>query len=197
VQSPVIAFTYTGAAAGANRDAGADPKTTAEPAQPQPVRGPLTLTGASEAVATAEQDTPGPEETTLRLRLRSSVAGGTVAAFGSAGSATRTRRLALDADGRLVFAAAGGDGTGPVNLRTQSAVTDGRWHDVVAVVGRDELRLYVDGKPVAARPVSPTDPEIGRWWLGGGLSGDLDDVAVLDRPLSSAEVASRHQAAPR
>ena len=75
-------------------------------------------------------------------------------------------------------------------------MTDDRWHDLVAVAGQDELRLYLDGKEVAARPVSPADPGAGRWWLGG-LTAALDKVAVFDRALSPAEVADRHQPADR
>jgi hypothetical protein len=204
VTSPAVAFTYTGAAAAdVERMSAAGTPTTEEsdtakdPVQPQPLSGPLALTGAPEAVPTGDRDEPGPEETTLRVRLRTSVAGGTVAAFGPQDSTTRTRRIGLDEDGRLVLAVAGADGKRPVDLRSESAVTDGRWHHVVAVAGRDELRLYLDGEEVTARSVTPAAPGAGRWWLGGGLTGDLDEVAVFDEALSPAEVTARHQPAGR
>ena len=76
-------------------------------------------------------------------------------------------------------------------------MTDGRWHDVVAVAAKGELRLYVDGEAVAARPVSPADPGTGRWWLGGGLSADLAEVAVFDQALSPAEVTAGRRPANR
>ncbi len=50
---------------------------------------------------------------------------------------------------------------------------------------------------MAARSVSPGDPGAGRWWLGGGLTGELDQVAVYDRALSSDEVAAGEQPADR
>ena len=96
-----------------------------------------------------------------------------------------------------MFAVAGADGADPVELRTDSAVTDGRWHDVVAVQSEDELRLYVDGSRWPARAASPADAGTGRWWLGGGLTGALDEFSVLDRPLAQAEVERRHPTGPR
>jgi hypothetical protein len=50
----------------------------------------------------------------------------------------------------------------------RATVTDGRRHDVVAVAGAKDLRLYLDGAEMVARSVSPGDPGSGRWWLGGG-----------------------------
>ena len=106
VTSPAVAFTYPGAAAAAaeresttDRNTTADPKTAADPPEAQPLSGPLTLTGAPEATPTADSDEPGPDEATLQLRIRSSVAGGTVAAFGPQDSTTPTRQLALDDEG--------------------------------------------------------------------------------------------------
>ena len=203
VTSPAIAFTYPGAAAAdADREPAAQPKTTVDPGtatenEPQALSGPLTMTGEPDATATADRDEPGPDETTVRLRIRSTVPGGSVAAFGPEDSTSRTRGIALDEEGRLVFAVAGADGTDPVDLRTKSAVTDGRWHDVVAVAGQDELRLYLDGKEVDTRPVSPADPGNGRWWLGGGLTAALEDVTVLDRALSPTDVTADGQPVDR
>ena len=192
VTSPAVSFTYAGAAA-ADQDAGR----AAQPVQPRRLGGPLTLTAEQEAEPTTDTDDAGSDELTLELRMRSRVAGGTLAAFGPQGSSTRTRMLALDQKGRLVFTVAGADGPDPVVLRTEAALTDGRWHDVAAVQSRDELRLYVDGKPAASRSASPADAGIGRWWLGGGMTGSLDEVVVLDRALTEAEVIARRQPATR
>ncbi len=192
VTSPAVSFTYAAAAA-AEMDAGV----AAQQVQPRQLSGPLTFTAAQEAVATTDADEAGSDALTLELRVRSRVAGGTLAAFGPQGSATRTRTVSLDQKGRLVFAVTGADGADLVDLRTDTALTDGRWHDVVAVQGKDELRLYVDGEPAAVRSAAPAAAGTGRWWLGGGLTGAVDEVVVFDRALTPAEVATRNQTAPR
>jgi hypothetical protein len=72
-------------------------------------------------------DEAGSEELTLTVRGRSRVAGGTLAPFDPQDAATRTRTLSPDRQGRLVFAVAGADGAEPIDLRTDTTLTDGRW----------------------------------------------------------------------
>ena len=81
VTSPAVSFTYAAAAA-AEMDAGV----AAQQVQPRQLSGPLTLTAAQEAVATTDADEAGSDALTLELRVRSRVAGGTLAAFGPQGS---------------------------------------------------------------------------------------------------------------
>ncbi len=81
----------------------------------------------------------------------------------------------------------------------------GRWsHATVVVDGaRSVLSFYVDGRlahsTALPAPVLPgsSDLFMGKW-LGEGrlFSGSIDDVAIYDRALLSAEVAELHERPP-
>ncbi|MFI9561460.1 polymorphic toxin-type HINT domain-containing protein [Nonomuraea endophytica] len=73
-------------------------------------------------------------------------------------------------------------------------VNDGNWHHAVLTVAGDTQTLYVDGQVqgTLTEQVSNTD-YVNNLELGG-ISGQVDEAAVYDRPLSEAEV-QRHFAA--
>src|SRR5262249_42464421 len=80
-----------------------------------------------------------------------------------------------------------------------SCVTTGAWVHLVAVVDVDTNRitLFRDGNLVdqETRPsdILPGDStlDFGRWNMGGRLlSGDLDDIAIWARALTSAEITA-------
>lgn len=78
-------------------------------------------------------------------------------------------------------------GNQPAEVVSKTCVADGQWHDVAAVLTRERVRLYVDGKQVAeekvtrpfARPTSATRLGIGTL-VEGTLTCDgwLDDVSI-------------------
>jgi hypothetical protein len=78
-------------------------------------------------------------------------------------------------------------GNVPGTVLSRTCVTDGRWHDVAAVVTRERVRLYADGKQVAeekvTRPFGHTNGVtrlgIGRL-VDGGLACDgwADDLNI-------------------
>ena len=78
-------------------------------------------------------------------------------------------------------------GNAPDTILSRTCVTDGRWHDVAAVVARGRVRLFADGKAVAEGPVTrpfgraaaETRLAVGSL-VGGGLvcNGWLDDVCI-------------------
>ncbi|MFD9950069.1 polymorphic toxin-type HINT domain-containing protein [Nonomuraea sp. NPDC059023] len=73
-------------------------------------------------------------------------------------------------------------------------VNDGNWHHAVLTIAGDTQTLYVDGQVqgTLTEQVSNTD-YVTNLELGG-ISGQVDEAAVYDRPLSEAEV-QRHFAA--
>jgi hypothetical protein len=105
--------------------------------------------------------------------------------------------------GAFAFSTPGGN-------RARLAVTPelNRWYHLAGV--RDhatgEVRLFVDGKRVAAVPAGPdvvsTGPfSVGRAKYDGARtdywSGSIDQVHAYDRSLSDAEVAALHTAEAR
>ncbi len=131
-----------------------------------------------------------------------STAGGVLVSFGnSAGtgnSSSHDRKLYMAPDGRLTF------GVYPARVRTvtsTAAYNDGGWHHAVATLGRNGMQLFVDGALVASRDdVTFGQYYNGYWRIGGdtiagwpesggaNFVGQLDEVAVYHRELTSDEV---------
>ena len=102
--------------------------------------------------------------------------------------------------GKARFDAVGG-GTAAISIGN-SAINDGAWHHIAAVVDRgaaNQLRLYVDGAPEGATPslasvgsVSNSLPfHLARYsGLPGSydLNGQLDEVRVEDRAVPAGEI---------
>ncbi|WP_129338871.1 LamG-like jellyroll fold domain-containing protein [Cellulomonas endophytica] len=139
-----------------------------------------------------------------------STTGGKIVGFGSSstgGSASTDRQVYLDNSGRVVF------GVYPGAVRTvvsPGGYRDGRWHHVAASLGAGGMRLMVDGAVVASRTDTTSGQSYRGFWRIGGdsigtawtnrptsqyLAGTIDEVAVYDRVLTTAEVAAHVQAA--
>ena len=82
-------------------------------------------------------------------------------------------------------------------------VSDGAWHHFVGVITPQETRLYVDGVLLSTVPIGSDDQTcsgadliIGSEWSGVdyGFMGDIDDVALWNRPLSEEEVFGLYEA---
>ncbi len=125
--------------------------------------------------------------------------------------------LAIDAKGRAVVGLQTADGW--MELKSKTALALRQWHRLAAVLGADQvLRLYVDGQPIANQKISAASsavslvtPLIGRSRIkqkpegtirpeGTGevydyLDGALDEITLLDRPLTDQEIADAYQSA--
>ncbi|SDH23127.1 PKD repeat-containing protein [Microbacterium sp. 77mftsu3.1] len=140
-----------------------------------------------------------------------STSGGKIIGFGNsatANSGSYDRHVYMDNDGRVWF------GVYPGGVRTvnsNAGYNDGQWHHIVASMGSDGMKLYLDGKRVAQRSDTTTAQAYnGHWRVGGDniggwpnqpssshLSGTIDDVAVYGTPLTLAEVQSHYRASGR
>jgi len=109
---------------------------------------------------------------------------------------TFDRSLALDANGRLTFLVAPG-GTAKT-ITSEQVYTDNAWHHVVATLGADGQRMYVDGKLVASNTsVTTARTSITGYWRAGGITttyyrGAMDEVAVYPQVLTAAQVAQHY-----
>ena len=116
------------------------------------------------------------------------------------------RLVYLGQDGRLHF---GTQGSTRVTLNSTAAYNDGQWHQVVATQGPAGMVLYADGKKVASGSTTTAMSINGYWRIAGTkmstawpsspvtgfFSGDLDEVAVYDKVLSSIQVADHRSVA--
>jgi trimeric autotransporter adhesin len=153
------------------------------------------------------------------FRTSTNANGGLIAGFnnsntansGAGSTAAQDRHIYMDANGRLYFAV---NPTTPVAVSTERNYRDNEWHHVVGTLGADGMKLYVDGVLVAQR----TEAQWGRtgyygfWRIGGGalngfpnantttgrwFDGQIDDVALYKKVLTSNEVGGHYAAAGR
>lgn len=94
-----------------------------------------------------------------------------------------------------------GDGTTVSALNTAALLDPGNWHHLAGVwlPGSSEMRFYVDGVFVSSASAITTRQAGGRATIGSrpvngtssynaGFNGLIDEVKVLNRPLSASEV---------
>ncbi len=131
--------------------------------------------------------------------------GGKLIGFGnssSGNSSSYDRHVYMRNDGRLVY------GTYPGITKTitsANAYRDNAWHHVVASQGWDGMKLFVDGQLVGTAPENTSQDYIGFWRVGGDnlaswpnrpsrdyFTGQIDEVAVYNRVLTSAEVSEHY-----
>ena len=142
--------------------------------------------------------------TELWFRTTTSL-GGKLIGYGNSSSGSSTsydRHVYMRNDGRLVY------GTYPGIIRTvtsTNAYRDGNWHHVVASQGWDGMKLFVDGQLVGSLPDDMSQDYLGFWRVGGDtlsswpsqpssnyFAGQIDEVAVYNRVLTSQEVSEHH-----
>jgi hypothetical protein len=135
--------------------------------------------------------------------------GGAIVAFNESAGINpsiqnRDRHIYMRNDGLLTF----GNDHAQGLATSPGAYNDGRWHQVVATVGPEGQRLYVDGALVASSSHSAVEPYDGYWHIGcslfngwpnpptsGYLNGRIDDVSIFSTALSAATVADHYRAA--
>ena len=167
---------------------------------------------ASVPGSTTGSPAPGPNRFAVEAWINTTTTtGGKILGFGDQAGATSNnydRHLYMGDDGRVRFGVYDG------NTRTVSsgrALNDGQWHHVVASLGDDGIKLYVDGSLVGADPTATVaQPYSGFWRLGGdnlngwpdqpstfSFAGSVDEVAVYGGPLGRDRIRAHYLASGR
>ncbi len=162
----------------------------------------VTLAGYSSGVATSSATDRDIQTFTLETWVRtSSRRGGAIIGYSS--GSMRDRMLYMDTSGRIRFGVYPGATKAVTSTRRYN---DNRWHHVVASLGAQGQRLYVDGVEVASDPgVTSAQSFFGNWTLGVGttsgwpgssssgvLAATVDGAAVYPTQLSAEQVAAHY-----
>ncbi|MCU1438799.1 MAG: domain containing protein [Naasia sp.] len=132
-----------------------------------------------------------------------STTGGKIVGFGDAAtgsSAVTDRNVYMNANGQVLF---GVDNGARRTITSLNRYNNNEWHHVVATLGANGMRLYVDGAQVASNSgVTSGQGIAGFWRIGGDSSwsgsawyrGSIDEVAIYEAQLSAAQVSAHYQA---
>jgi len=107
---------------------------------------------------------------------------GTLAYYGG-GSGEGTGYRIYTGNDRLYFAQ-GGAPIGDV------AMQPSQWHHVAVTNQSTSVTLYLDGRAVASKVLPINTTSGSSFFLGNGLKGLIDEVAVYDRALTGVEIHS-------
>jgi PKD repeat protein len=162
--------------------------------------GAVRLNGTTSGLLATTTPTSAPQTFSAEFWFSTTTAaGGRFLGFGNlrTGSSVHHDRLVyMDPAGRLNF------GLWPLEtklLTTPTAYNDGRWHHVVASMGRTGMQLFVDGRLVASRADGTRGQHnFGYWRVGGDrtwagaeyVNAQVDEVAIYPTVLSADKVAS-------
>jgi trimeric autotransporter adhesin len=163
------------------------------------------FSGTSAGSVATQTAIAGPQTFTIESWFRTTTrAGGKIVGFGnrSTGSSTSyDRHVYLDTSGRVLFGVYPG---AERTLQSAAGMNDGEWHHVVATLGADGMKLYVDGVRVGQRTDTTSAQAYSGYWRIGGdkgwagatwFDGEIDDVAIYPAPLSAAQVDAHWVAA--
>lgn len=135
--------------------------------------------------------------------------GGKIIGFGNAqtgSSGSYDRQVYMNNAGQLYFGVYPGEVR---TVNTTQSYRDGAWHHVVASLGANGMRLYVDGQLQAQRADTTTGQGYEGYWrvgndnLGGWpgapsstqFEGSLDEIAVYSQALPADRVSSHYSVA--
>lgn len=170
------------------------------------------VNGTNTGIATTTTPITGPNSFALEAWVNTtSTSGGKIIGFGNTPQSTSSnydRHVYMTNDGHLVFGVYPG---GVQTVSTANTYNDGKWHHIVASLGSDGMRLYVDGL-LAGRNSGTTSAQAytGYWVIGGDnlngwpnqpssndLAGTIDEVAIYAAPLSQTQVRAHYTASGR
>jgi PKD repeat protein len=169
--------------------------------------GASTFNGTTDGLVASQSLIDGPNTFSVEAWFRTtSTAGGKILGFGSANtgnSGSYDRHVYMGTNGKLSFGVWTGSS---VTVSSSASYNDGQWHHVVASLGSNGERLYVDGVLVGQRSdVSAGQAYQGYWRVGGDNSwsgapyftGDIDEVAIYPTVLSYRQVVDHWTASGR
>ncbi|MFI7703257.1 RHS repeat-associated core domain-containing protein [Nonomuraea sp. NPDC049480] len=159
------------------------------------------------------------DQLSVELWFKTTNSGILAHALGDSGILNGTPLLYVGTDGKLrgQFPIVASNGTKVISpITSPSAVTNGQWHHVVLSGSGSSQKLYLDGVALGTRTgtinrnevtsttigngftsdewpaTKPEDPdELFTYW---GFMGQIDELALYDRPLTAGEVTEHIQA---
>ncbi|MFF1632848.1 PKD domain-containing protein [Leifsonia sp. NPDC058248] len=171
-----------------------------------------TFNGTSTGWAVTPSSIPGPNTFTVGAWFKTTTtSGGKIIGFGNANVGTSSgydRHVYMDNSGKIWF------GVYPGGVRTvnsSASYNNGQWHQVVASLGSNGMRLYVDGKVVGSRTDVTTGQDYAGYWRVGGdnlgswtsqpssnfFAGDIGQVAIYPTVLDRSVVVNQYMATGR
>ena len=158
----------------------------------------------------------GPQTFSLEAWLRTSTStGGKIIGFGTSNTGRSStngndRNLYMNNAGQIYFGVRPDMGT-RITINSPASYRDNQWHHVVATLGSDGMKLYVDGSQVAANAnVKKAQVYRGYWRIGGdqlsswpsthtreAITANLDEIAVYPYALSASRVSAHFAASGR
>ncbi|MGN6426983.1 MAG: LamG-like jellyroll fold domain-containing protein [Leifsonia sp.] len=205
--SGVTAFDHIG-----TNDLLAQPGVTRNQAGPVSGVPAAAFNGTSNGWASTRTAAAGPQTFTIEAWFRTTTgSGGKIIGFGNSisngwNSSSYDRHIYMDNSGRLFFGVYPGS---QKTINSPGSYKNGAWHQVVASLGSNGMRLYVDGAQVASRTdVTSAQAYNGYWRIGGDtlgswpsapssifFSGSIGQVSITPSVLSAATVAAHYHAA--
>ncbi|MFF1635008.1 LamG-like jellyroll fold domain-containing protein [Leifsonia sp. NPDC058248] len=171
-----------------------------------------TFNGTDTGWAVTPASIPGPNTFTVGAWFKTTSSnGGKIIGFGNANVGTSSgydRHVFMDNSGKIWFGVYPG---GVQTVNSSAAFNDGQWHQVVASLGSNGMRLYVDGKVVGSRTDITTAQDYAGYWRVGGdnlngwpsqpnsnfFSGDIGQVAIYPTVLTPTTVVNQYVASGR
>ncbi len=116
----------------------------------------------------------------------------------------RDRHVYMQDDGRVTFGVFHAQGI----VTTPTPYNDGAWHQLVATIGQEGQKLYMDGVLAGENTNSTVESYDGYWHFGcsslafwpnaptsGYLQGTVDEVSIYPQALGGSTVADHYRAA--
>ncbi|MBO9625103.1 MAG: PKD domain-containing protein [Microbacterium sp.] len=165
------------------------------------------LDGTTSGLISSGSSTNGPNVFSTEVWFKTNTTdGGKIFGFGNQQtgfSGNYDRHLYMQNNGRLTFGVYPG---GVRTVSTSASYNDNAWHHVVASLGADGMKLYVDGVLVAQDPTVTDAQGYGGYWRVGGdnmggwpdapsrweFRGTVDEFAVYPTALTAAQVAAHY-----
>ena len=162
--------------------------------------------GTNESIVSSSSTVPLVAEMSQEVWFKTTTTvGGKLVGYGNKrgiGSGTTDRNIYMSDAGKIVFGVFSG---GVKAIVSPNAYNDGQWHHVVATVGSEGMKLYLDGQLVGSRAGITEGRSFAGYWRFGGdtlkgwtsnpsssyFTGQMNDAAIYPSALSDAQVA-RH-----
>jgi PKD repeat protein len=171
-----------------------------------------TFSGQEGSFAVTPQAAVSPNTFSVESWVRTtSTSGGKVVGYGNTSTGTSgnyDRMVYLDNDGRVFF----GVYTGATQtISSAPGFNDGKWHQIVATMSAEGMKLFVDGKLAGQRADTTAGQDYTGFWRIGGdnlggwpnqprsayLAGDIAQVSIYPTALTRADVVDHLVASGR